>query len=161
VDKKKKQLILIGCLVPVLGFVIYNSLSTGEDEKKKKIPPKTTETQTVQPVEVPVAVSGKKSDSRKLPVLNKKLAQMQKTIADEAWERDPFRAPIIKEDDVISTSWKDFKLTGVIPGRTATINGEIIGVGEEFEGYILIRVENYRIILEKAKESYILTMPED
>ena len=62
---------------------------------------------------------------------------------------------------MISTSWKDFKLTGVIPGRTATINGEIIGVGEEFEGYILIRVENYRIILEKAKESYILTMPED
>jgi hypothetical protein len=161
VDKKKKQLILIGCLLPVLGLVIYNSLSTVADEKKKKIPPKTTETQTVPPVEVPGAVSGNKSDSGKLPVLNKKLAQMQKAIADEAWGRDPFRAPIVKDDDVLSTSWKDFKLTGVIPGRTATINGEIIGVGEEFEGYRLIGVENYRIILEKAELSYILTMPED
>ena len=160
-DKKKKELILIACLVPVLGVVIYNSLSTVADEEKKKIPPKTTETQTVQPVEVPVAVSGKKADSGKLPVLNKKLAQMQKTIADEDWGRDPFRAPIIKDDDVISTSWKDFKLTGVIPGRTATINGEIIGVGEEFEGYTLIRVENYRITLEKSEQPYILTMPED
>ena len=159
-DKKKKELILIACLVPVMGFVIYNSLGTGAD-KKKKSTPKTTKTQVVQPVEVPVDVSGKKADSGKLPTLNKKLAQMQEAIADEAWGRDPFRAPIVKDSDVLSTSWKDFKLTGVIPGRTATINGEIIGVGEEFEGYILIKVEKDRITLEKAGQSYILTMPEE
>jgi len=160
VDKKKKELIMIACLVPVLGFVIYNSLGTGADQKKKSTP-KTTETQAIQPVEVPVAISGKKADSGKLPVLDTKLVQMQEAIADEAWGRDPFRAPIVKDSDVLSTSWKDFKLTGVIPGRNATINGEIIGVGEEFEGYLLIKVGDYGITLEKDGQSYILTMPEE
>ena len=159
-DKKKKELILIACLVPVMGFVIYNSLSTVA-AKKKKGPPQKTATQTVQPIEAPAAPLGMKANSGELSPLNEKLVQMQEAIADEAWGRDPFRAPIVKDSDVLSTSWKDFKLTGVIPGRNATINGEIIGVGEEFEGYILIKVENYRIILEKAEQSYILTMPEE
>ena len=160
-DKKKKEMILIACLVPVLGFVLYNSLSTVAKKKKKKGQPKTAAAETVQPVDVPVVVSVPKAVSGELPPFNEKLAKMQKVIADEAWGRDPFKEPPVKDIDKISTSWKDFKLSGVIPGRTATINGEIIGVGEEFEGYMLIKVENYRIILEKEEQSYTLTMPEE
>jgi hypothetical protein len=155
VDKKKKEMILIACLVPVMGFVLYNSLS------KKKGSPETTEPQTVQSVEVPVVASAEKTDSEELPPFNEKLAKMQEVIADREWGRDPFKAAPVKSNDKISTNWKDFKLTGVVLGHTATINGEIIGVGEEFEGYILIKVENSQIILKKAEQSYILSMPEE
>ena len=86
---------------------------------------------------------------------------MQKTIADQSWEGDPFHPLPVDEQNKPSTNWKDFKLTTIIPGRTAIINGEIIKIGEEFEGYRLIKVENYRITLEKAEQSYILNMPED
>ena len=160
-DKKKKQLIMIGLLVPILGLVLYNSLSTVAKKKKKGTPETTAPPQAVQPVEVPAGAAGPKADSGELPALNEKLAQMQNTIADEPWGRDPFRQPPVNARDKPSTNWKEFKLTGVIPGRNATINGEIIGIGEEFEGYLLIKVESYRIILEKTGRSYIITMPED
>jgi len=160
VDKKKKQLILIACLVPVLGFVLYNSLSP-EAEKPQPGAPKSTTPQAVQQVEVPVVASATKTETGELPPFNEKLAQMQKVIADEAWGRDPFQEPPVKDSDRVSASLKDFKLTGVIPGRTATINGEIIGVGEEFEGYLLIKVENYRITLKKSEQLHILTLPEE
>jgi len=160
VEKKKKQLILIGFLVPLLGFVLYNSLSTVA-AKKKKAKARQTAPQTVEAVEVPVVASVTKTESGELPPFNEKLDQMQKVVADEAWGRDPFKEPPVKNSDRVSTNLKDFKLTGVIPGRTATINGEIIGVGEEFEGYLLIKVENYRIIMKKSEQLHILSLPEE
>jgi len=160
VDKKKKELILIACLIPVLGFVLYNSLSS-EDKKKQTGAPKSTTPQAVQPVKVPVVAPATKTETGELLPFNEKLDQMQKVIAEEAWGRDPFQEPPVKESDRASTSLKDFKLTGVIPGRTATINGEIIGVGEVFEGYLLIKVENYRITLKKSEQLHILNLPEE
>ena len=65
-EKKKKQLILIACLIPVLGFAIFNSLST-LSKKEKKGAPKTTSPDSAQQVEVPVSVSAPKSDSGELP----------------------------------------------------------------------------------------------
>ena len=159
-DKKKKEMILIACLVPVLGFVLYNSLSTVA-AKKEKAKAKKTGPQTVAVAGVPVVSSVTKTESGELPPFNEKLAQMQKVIADGTWGRDPFRAPPVKKSEKVFTNWKDFKLTGVIPGRNATINGEIIGVGENFEGYMLFKVENYQITLEQAGQLYILTMPEE
>ena len=150
---------MIALLVPVLGFVLYNSLGTVA--KKKKPAAKNIEAAAVQPVAATAGPAVPKSDPGELPSLNEKIAKMQHTVAGESWGRDPFRPPPVDNRDKPSTNWKEFKLTGVIPGRTATINGEIVGIGEEFEGYLLIKVENYRIILEKTGQSYILTMPED
>lgn len=158
-NKKKKQLILIALLIPVLGFVLYNSLSTVA--KKKKPATAKIEAAAVQPGAATTGLAALKSDQGELPPLNEKIAKMQDTIAGEPWGRDPFHPLPVDDRDKPSTNWKDFKLTGVIPDRIATINGEVVGIGEEFEGYLLIKVESNRIILEKTGQSYILTMPED
>ncbi|MEA1926703.1 MAG: hypothetical protein U9N73_00735 [Candidatus Auribacterota bacterium] len=164
-EKKKKELILIGILVPVLGLFLWNSLSTVAEKKKKAAAKKESSPPAAQPAAVPEVavevVNGTKTTPEELPPLNKKLEKMQKTVADEPWGRDPFLPPPVKEQEKESTNWKEFKLSGIIPGRTATINGEIIGVGEKFEGYRLTGVDNYQITLEKDEQSYILTMPEE
>ncbi|MDP8215060.1 MAG: hypothetical protein RAO92_04160 [Candidatus Euphemobacter frigidus] len=164
-DKKKKEKIFIIVLIPVLAFVLYNSLSTVSKKKKSAGQKTEVEAQTQAPAAATVEVSTKpvaaKSDWGVLPPLNEKLVRMQNTIADEPWGRDPFQPPPVTKNDKQSSDWKDFTLSGVIPGRAATINGAIVGVGEEFEGYLLIKVGNYGITLEKDGQSYILTMPED
>lgn len=160
-DKKKKEIILIVCLIPVLALVLLNSLRTVAEKKKKSGSPKTTTTQKAPPIPEAAMISGGNTGDGELPPPDEKLIQMQNTIADGEWGRDPFNPPPVKEEDRVPSDWKDFKLTGVIPGRAATINGEIIGVGEKFEGYILIKIENYQITLEKAGESFILTLPEE
>ncbi|MFH1038224.1 MAG: hypothetical protein V1789_06095 [PVC group bacterium] len=156
-DKKKKEIIIIGILIPVLGFILYNSLSTVA--KKKKAPPRGTTEEA--PVKAPVKVNVTGSAPGELPPLDENLLGIQRTIAEGPWERDPFRPPPVKENKRGPEDWKDFKLTGIIPGRAAIINSEPVGVGEEFEGYLLKNVETYRIMLEKDGQTYILALPED
>ncbi len=162
-DKKKKEIIMIGILVPVLGFVLYNSLSSVS--KKKKPSAATVEEAAPLVVEAPAKAAAVKTTRKEgvaeLPPLDEKLVRQQEVIADGPWGRDPFSPPPVAETDQRPENWKDFKLSGIIPGLAATINGEPVGMGEDFEGYRLREVGNDGITLEKDDQSFILTMPEE
>ena len=85
---------------------------------------------------------------------------MQSAVAAGPWERDPFHIPPVSESERLTGSHEGFQLGGIIPGRAATINGEPVGVGEEFQGYILREAGDDTITLEKDGQSFILTLPE-
>ncbi len=158
-DKKKKELVLIAILVPVLIFVVYTSFFGDSDSPAIPPPP-------AEPVPVPAAVPAAPGPDL-LPgqveprVVDEKILEMQASIAEAPWERDPFRPPPVREEDRPVQDLRDFQLSGIIAGRMAIINGEPVRVGEEFRGYRLRRAEHYRIILEKDGNTFILTISEE
>ncbi|MDP8234828.1 MAG: hypothetical protein P9M08_00440 [Candidatus Erginobacter occultus] len=158
-DKKKKELILIGILVPVLIIVIYNSVSSLSEEK-----PAGTAPSAPAPVEAfapagppPIPRPGRDEAEG----ADEKILEMQAVVAEGPWQRDPFQPPPIRESERGAQDWKEFQLSGIISGRMAIINGESVAVGEEYQGYRLKQAEQYRIILEKDDESFILTLAEE
>lgn len=159
-DKKKKELILVAILVPVLIFVVYNSV-TSISEKKKPAGPKASDPQPV-PVIAPAGPPSLGPDDRKQPAaLDENILGMQTAVAEGPWERDPFQPPPVKESERVFQDVKNFQLSGIISGRMAIINGEPVAVGEEYQGYRLKEADQYRIILEKDDESFILTLAEE
>ena len=165
-EKKQKQLILIAILVPIMGFVVYTNLIA-----PKKKPPPASPAATPPPSE-PAAVAkpaggGAKTTGGELPPLDAKLAEMQARVAGETWGRDPFNpAPTPPEQSGEAGDWKNFRVSGLIPGPAggvAIINGQEIAEGESYRGYRLLEIdfENYAIILEKDGQKCRLEMPQE
>ncbi len=160
-DKKKKELILIGILVPVLIVVVYNSVSSLSDSEKKPAGPAPS---APSPVEAPAAAkppSLPRPDRQEPGAPTETILGMQADIAEGPWQRDPFQPPPVRESDRGARDWKDFQLSGIISGRMAIINGETVAVGETYQGFRLKQADQYRIILEKDDESFILTLAEE
>jgi hypothetical protein len=158
-DKKKKELILIAILIPIMIFVIYNSLTSDSGGKPARLVPAVPEAVAVIAPAGPPPVAH--LDRQEPAVLDEKILGMQSATAEESWQRDPFRPPPAGESERISRDWQKFQLSGIISGRMAILNGEAIAVGEEYQGYRLRQAEQYRIILEKDGESFILTLAEE
>ncbi len=121
-DKKKKEIIMIAILVPVLGFVLYNSLSTVAEKKKAGAgtAPEAVAVTVAAPVTATVVTAGRKEGGGELAPLDEKVVRMQEAVAAGPWGRDPFSPPPVAETDQRPENWKDFKLSGIIPGRAAT-----------------------------------------
>lgn len=179
--KKKKQLILILILIPILGWFVYSNLIAGpkkkkEEQRKARLEAERVEKERQEKAGPPGPQKKRKSAGRKtpqknkltdseLPPLDNKLARMQEQVDIGPWGRDPFNpAPTPMEEALETTDWKEFKLDGVIPHPergAAFINGELIGAGESYRGYLLLRVEDYKIILEKGGQQFELIMSEE
>jgi len=71
----------------------------------------------------------------------------------------PFQAGATASADA-SASWNPKLLAVMIAGRKSLVNlnGTIIGIGEEKDGYRLIKVEDHKAIFEKAKKRIVLDM---
>jgi hypothetical protein len=167
-EKKKKQITLIIVLIPLMAFLVYNNLIVGPKKKKAQARARRAETKTQISQPAPVAAARKKQVAEtksELPPVDKKLVQIQNTVAEGEWGRDPFNpAPTPEIKDAGTWDLQNFRLSGVIPGPTggaAIINGEVVGVGEYYRGFRLTRVKNLEITLEKDGNSYILNMPEE
>jgi len=171
-EKKQKQLIMIGLLVPVLGFVVYSNLINPK-KKPKAAPPVVEDSSSAaaepaaQPAAKPAGKKGAKAAPGELPPLDQKLLEMQAQSASEPWGRDPFNpAPTPMEGPGEASDWKNFRVTGLIPGPAggvAVINGTEVGEGDSYRGYRLIELdfENYAIILEKDGQECRLAMPQE
>ena len=165
-EKKKKQLIMIAVLVPIMGFVVYTNLLA---PKKKQPPPPSAGTPLPsEPAAVAKpAVAGAKTTGGELPPLDAKLADMQARVADETWGRDAFNpAPTPPEQPGEASDWKNFRVSGLIPGPAggvAIINGQEIAEGESYRTYRLLEIdfENYAITLEKDGQKCRLEMPQE
>jgi hypothetical protein len=173
-EKKRKQLILIGLLVPVLGYVVYSNLINPE-KKPGPSPAAETPPPAAAPAAKPAARGGSKTTAKgdaepvsgELPPLDKKLLEMQSQTAAEPWGRDPFNpAPTPMEGPGVTNDWKNFRVTGLIPGPAggvAVINGTEVVVGDSYRGYLLIEIDfdQYAIILEKDGQECRLEMPQE
>jgi hypothetical protein len=169
-EKKTKEIILIVIMIPVLFYVFYANFISPSKKKAPPPPKRGEQVETVSP-EAPTKSAGAKAKEKEkettdeLPPLDEKLVQMQNNIDEAPWGRDPFSpAPTPVEEGYEEGDWKEFKLSGVLPGPgggAAMLNGELIGVGEMYRGYRLKEVSDTQIILEKEGQSYILRMPEE
>ena len=161
-DKKKKELILVAVLLPVFVFVLYNTLSSSSSRKPAP-PPAPAGPAVVPPVAASAAPQAAGPLSAESAVADAGVLERQAAVAGGPWERDPFSPPPIRDSESGpgGADWKNFLLSGVISGRMAVINGEPVALGEEYRGYRLREVEQYRIVLEKDGETVILTLAEE
>lgn len=158
-DKKKKELILIAVLIPVFIYLVYNSVTAVSERQTEQAPePEPEPVDMVLPEDTPPALPYVGAAPR---VLDDTVLELQKTVAEGPWGRDPFRPPPVREIDRPGRNWESFKLSGIIAGRMAIIDGEPVAVGDEYQGYRLTRAEHYRITLEKDGQSYTLTIAEE
>lgn len=166
-DKKKKQLILIAILVPILIYLVINSISEISDRRRPARPrpaepdevpevaPAIPEVALEAPPSVPVPVRPE------LDSVDEEILERQEAIAGGDWGRDPFRPPEVIESERPFRDYRSFRLSGTIAGRMAIIDGEAIVVGEEYRGYRLKQAEHYRIILEKDNQTFTLNISEE
>ncbi len=165
-DKKKKQLILIALLLPLMGYLVYSNIIVGmsKDKKQKPTAPPTESSQpALEALSKTAPPGGDEKKEVSLPPLDKSLARERERISQGPWGRDPFQPEPIKEDPEIITDHESFSLTGTMLGGrgTAIIDGEPIGIGENYRGYRLIEVKETEIKLEKDQQIFILSLPED
>ena len=162
-EKKKKQIILIVILLPLMAYLIYSNVIVGmSKDKKKKTAPAKADAVPAEP-SLPAMTESKPDEEGELPPLNEKLVRERERISQGEWGRDPFKPVPIKKDPDKVTGHESFRLTGTMLGGrgTAIIDGEPIGVGEIYRGYRLIKVQDTEITLEKDGQTFTLTLPED
>ncbi len=167
-DKKKKQIVLIVLLVPVLSFVVYSNLINPKKKPRPAPPvPEAAEAPGGMSAAPPAPPKGGKAAVGELPPRDEKLLEMQAQTASEPWGRDPFNpAPTPMEGPGETNDWKNFRLSGLIPGPAggvAVINGTEVAAGDTFRGYRLIELnfEDYTIVLEKDGQECRLAMPQE
>ena len=165
-DKKKKEMILVAVLALGLGYIVYANVAPKPKKKSPAAPVSVAEEKAPIPLtrRPGAAAPTAPAEAVELPPMDDKLLQMQSARSEEPWGRDPFNPPptpaVVEEAGL---EWRGFRLTGVIPGPaggTAVINGQVVGKGEVFQGYLLREVEIGKIALEKDGETFIITMPE-
>ncbi len=169
-DKKQKEMILAGILIVVFAYVVYANFIAPGRETPAPAPVPVEEPPVAPPVPAPpparraVRPPARPEPDEPLPAVDERLIRLQEARADEPWGRDPFNpapTPAVPVDPV--SEWRDFRLTGVIPGPRgmAIINGEAVSIGETFRGFTLREVDVDRIQLEKDGEFFPLKMPEE
>ena len=157
-DKQKQQLIILGVLVLVLIVFLVNTFMP----KKRSAPPPTpAATVSVPPsLNLPPAQaqSAPKAEAGARATAEELKTQQEK--AEMEWGMDPFFHTIDKE--VYQGS--NLALKGISIGkgrrRYATINDEIVTVGDSLFGYRVEEIDKTRVLLKRGAESYYLDFPE-
>lgn len=157
-DKKKKELILLVVLIPVLIFVVYNTVTTTADRPSARPRPADQDPAPIPPAGPPPIPRSAREEPE---VPDQRILERQAEVAEEPWDRNPFQPPPERESERPAGDYKEFRLSGIIEGRMAIINGEPVYLGEEYRGYRLQRAEQYRIVLEKDDQTFIITISEE
>ena len=166
-DKKKKEMILLIVLIPVMAFFVFQAV-TGS----KKTPPPTIDPGAVSVSEesTPQSSSAGAESAYDQPDLflrpisepgPEELAREEisrAALTEKDWSRDPFR-PVVKK--VKNDPMADIRLQGIVwhsTGATAIIGGKIYRVGDAFRGFTVKEITRDTVLLEKAGRELILKM---
>ncbi len=151
-DKQKQQLAILGGLGLVLVVLLANAFMPKKKSVYTPPPPDISSTLVIPNVPVRVDTGYAKASSDDLA------AQAEKVKKD--WGTDPFYHAISKE--VYQGS--NLALKGVSLGparrRYATINDEIVTVGDMVFGYRVEEIQKNKVLLKKGTESYYLVWPD-
>ena len=154
-DKQKQQLAILGVLLLVLVVFLANAFMP------KKKPPVSAAAAVIAPVlslpPVQAVPTPKAEVSAKAPPDELK-AQQDKAAMD--WGMDPFFHSAGKE--VYQGSSLVLKGISIGKGRRkyATINDEIVTIGDSLFGYNVEEIDKSRVLLKRGSESYYLVFPE-
>jgi len=157
-DKQKQQLAVLGVLVLVLVVFLVNTFMP----KKRSAPARASAASVsenpilnlppAQMSSAPKAEAGAKASPEDIK------AQQDK--ANMEWGMDPFFHTIDK--DVYQGSSLALKGISIGKGRRryATINDQIVTIGDSLFGYRVEEIDKTRVLLKRGAESYYLVFPE-
>lgn len=85
--------------------------------------------------------------------------------AAETLQHDPFARPLITNSTTVATVveeviWNPALTAVMVAGKNSLVNvdGVIIKLGEEIDGYRLIEVKDYQAIFKKGRKRVVLTI---
>lgn len=157
-DKQKQQLAVLAVLILVLVVFLVNTFMP---KKKSAVPRVAAASASDNPVlnpPVTPALSASKAD-----VGAKASSEELKTQQDKAnmdWGMDPFFHSADK--DVHQGSSLALKGISIGKGRRryATINDQIVTIGDTLFGYRVEEIDRTRVLLKRGSERYYLVFPE-
>jgi hypothetical protein len=157
-DKQKQQLVILGALFLVLVFFLVTTFMP----KKKSPSPVSAENTAGGPVlnlPVPVVQEAPKPDTNAAKASAEELRSQQEK-AEMDWAMDPFFHSVDKE--VYQGSSLTLKGVSIGRGRRryATINDQIVTIGDSLFGYRVEEIDKTRVLLKRGTESYYLVFPE-
>lgn len=166
--KDTQQLYIIGGLISVLVFfIVKGMMDTKKPPPKPKSPPLASQaapTVTSAPMgihESPASRARAVKQSSQQPVavnideMGKGLfARLSRETKELDIGRDPFskvKKKTARGPYLSGISWEE-------ENPMAVINGEIVGIGSEIAGYVVVDVQQDRVILNKGMEDFELRM---
>jgi len=166
-EKKKKEIILLIVLIPVMAFFIFQAV-TGSEKKFPSV--KDSGVVAVSADRSPGSsptLSGLISDQMDLslcplaepgPEAAARKEISRDALSEKSWSRDPF-LPVVKK--VKKDPMADIRLQGIVwhsTGATAIIGGKIYRVGDAFRGITVKEITRDTVLLEKAGREITLKM---
>lgn len=155
-DKKKQQLIILSILTLVLGGALVNAFMP----KKRSKPAIAVSTEPVLLTPVAsVPSTAPRFDAAGAKASNEESIEQQ-GVADKPWGADPFFHVVSNE--VFEGSSLVLKGVSIGAGRRkyATINNEIVTVGDTVFGYRVEAIDQTKVLLKRGTESYYLVWSE-
>ena len=166
-DKKKKEIILLIVLIPVMVFFVFQAV-TGSKKKDRPVGDlgvvSVSEESAIQsPSAMPDSVSDQ-SDLFLRPISEpgpEELAREEisrNALTEKVWSRDPF-LPVVKK--VKKDPLADIRLQGIVwhsSGATAIIGGNIYRAGDTFRGITVKEITRDTVRLEKDGREIVLKM---
>ena len=155
-DKQKQQLVVLGILVLVLVIFLANAFMPKKKKTSKPAPAAAPSVFVPPPLPPQAQGSGNTGYARATPEETK----AQQVTAEMPWKADPFYHALSKE--IYQNSNLVLKGVSTGPGRRnyATINSEIVTVGDYIFGYKVEEISRDRVLLKRETESYYLVWPE-
>ncbi len=156
-DKAKKQLMVIGALIPVLLLaVIYALWGCGVFSGHKAPPP----APSAPAAYAPAAPAPPQPPS---PAVAKQRQEAVTSLEDGSWVRNPFKLGVVARAPVIyapgRTVLPDMKLEGIVWDKKspyAIIDGELRTIGDVVSGFVVQNIKQDRVILEKNGDVFEL-----
>lgn len=154
-DKAKKEILITVILAVVLLFIIANNLK--RRPVKKSLPVKSTAPDSAAAgISLPLS-----SAMLKLGGVDAKALEQQKQRANIKFGRDPFQ---FSQGDA-AYSGLGLVLKGVSLSSNkksfATINQEIVQVGDTISGYKVLSIEKGKVFLGNDSQKFYLVLPEE
>jgi len=158
-EKQKQQLLILVSLMRVLVIALANAFMP---KKKKPAPassPASDASPLLAPIPVPPVVVKTNNDAVSAKATADELMAQQQH-ADKPWGVDPFFHVVDKE--VYQGSGLVLKGVSIGEGRRryATINTEIVTIGDTIYGYRVEEIDKTKVLLKRGAESYYLVWNE-
>ena len=154
-DKAKKEILITAILAIVLLFVVANNFK--KKPAKKSLPVKIAAQETAA-AGSPLPLSGAVI---KFGGLDAKVIEQQKLRANMKFGRDPFQ--FSGEDAAYSGAGLVLKGVSLSKNKKsfATINQEIVQVGDIISGYKVLSIEKGKVFLGNDTQKFYLILPEE
>jgi hypothetical protein len=152
-DKEKKQLLILLILAPVFLLILFWSINTTSKKVKKRAPAAPSQT-----AGIPMHITGQADLGEFMLPAERPKRKMIKS--EPEFGRDPFveKASIRRKDEVEVFSPRLEGISWDEDAPFAIISDNVVSIGDTVEGYKVISIQQFSVILRSEKEQIELRL---